>query len=62
MRKVFDPFYTTRMSTETGLGLTMVSNLVTGPLAGWVWAEPSDLGGACFVVELPRSLSMATLS
>lgn len=54
MQKVFDPFYTTRMGTASGLGLTMVNNLVTGPLKGWVWAEQAPLGGTCFVVELPR--------
>jgi len=55
LERVFDPFYTTRMGAASGLGLTMVHNLVSGPLLGKVWAELGEGKGVRFVIELPVS-------
>lgn len=52
--RVFDPFFTTRRgSGGSGLGLHIVYNLVTGPLAGSVSAESSKAGGTTFTIALP---------
>lgn len=53
LERVFDPFYTTNMGASSGLGLTMVHNLVSGYLHGKVWAEFCNAGGAQFVIEIP---------
>ncbi|WP_341675283.1 substrate-binding domain-containing protein [Niveibacterium sp. SC-1] len=51
--KVFDPFFTSRMGQYSGLGLSMVFNLVTGQLRGRVWCVAPPDGGARFMVHLP---------
>lgn len=49
--KVFDPFFTTRLGEGgSGLGLNIVYNLVTGPLAGTISAASPPGGGAVFTV------------
>jgi signal transduction histidine kinase len=56
--KVFDPFFTTaRNQGNTGLGLHIVFNLVTGPLEGRidVASEPHD--GTRFTIVLPTHVS-----
>jgi signal transduction histidine kinase len=54
--RIFDPFFTTRRgSGGTGLGLHIVYNLVTGPLAGTIILESSTPGTA-FVLTLPVSV------
>lgn len=53
LQRVFDPFFTTRMGTASGLGLTMVHNLVTGPLNGKVRVESFQEKGTKFVINLP---------
>ncbi len=53
--RIFEPFFTTRAAGEgTGLGLAISRGLVES-MGGELrcQAEPSLLGGACFVVELP---------
>jgi signal transduction histidine kinase len=52
--KIFDPFFTTnRGAGNTGLGLHIVHNLVTGPLGGTIEVTSSLCGGARFVLRLP---------
>lgn len=52
LRKIFDPFYTTR-AKGTGLGLTFVSQVLTAH-GGNIRAENStDHRGARFILELP---------
>lgn len=48
---IFDPFYTTR-SDGTGLGLAVCNRVVAGH-GGDIGVRKSDLGGACFFVQLP---------
>ncbi len=64
-RKVFDAFYTTaRGKGHKGLGLTIVYNTVTGPLAGRVRVEAAAAGsdpdapggGTAVVMTFPREL------
>ena len=42
-------------STGSGIGLSVVSELVAG-MNGRVWVTESPMGGARFVVELPREV------
>lgn len=51
--RVFEPYETTR-SEGTGLGLAIVKKIILDH-AGTVRAEESPLGGARFVIELPRA-------
>jgi signal transduction histidine kinase len=52
--KIFDPFFTTnRGSGNTGLGLHIVHNLVTGPLGGTIAVTSSVGAGTRFVLRLP---------
>lgn len=53
---VFEPFYTTK-GEGTGLGLATVQRHVAAH-RGQVRVEPSQLGGARFVLSLPRRPSM----
>jgi len=52
---IFQPFYSTRAAGEgTGLGLFLVSKVV-GAHGGSVSVGRSDLGGASFLIRIPRS-------
>ncbi|MCM2265248.1 MAG: ATP-binding protein [Desulfuromonadales bacterium] len=50
--RIFDPFFTTK-DRGTGLGLANVYANIEAH-RGHIYVEPSDLGGACFIVELPE--------
>ncbi len=52
--KIFDPFFTTnRGAGNTGLGLHIVHNLVTGPLGGTIAVTSSVGAGTRFAMRLP---------
>ena len=52
--RIFDPFYTTRLGRGgSGLGLSIVYNLVTGLLGGLVTVSSEVAGGAMFSLDLP---------
>jgi signal transduction histidine kinase len=51
-QRLFDPFFTTR-ENGIGLGLTVTQQIITMH-AGNINLWRSDLGGACFIVSLPR--------
>jgi len=54
LARIFDPFYTTRLGTGgSGLGLSIVYNLVTGVLGGRIRVESSVGQGTHFIVDLP---------
>lgn len=56
-RKLFDAFFTTaRARGHKGLGLTIVFNTVTGPLAGRVQIEPTPGGGTTVALLVPQEL------
>lgn len=51
---IFDPFFTTRLGRGgSGLGLSIVYNIVTGILGGKVSAISAPQQGAEFIVEIP---------
>lgn len=50
--KVFTPYFTTK-EAGTGLGLPTVYKIVSN-LNGEIWVEQSDLGGARFVINIPK--------
>ena len=52
--RVFEAFYTTRAAEGTGLGLSISDEMVRRH-GGSIRVEDSPLGGARFVVRLPRS-------
>lgn len=57
-RRVFDPFYTTRLGQGSGgLGLYVVYNLATTVLGGSIEISDAPLGGARFRFLLPRVIS-----
>lgn len=59
--KIFKPFYRvdearTRTTGGTGLGLTIVANVIDEH-QGKVWAEKSPMGGLCVTIQLPLWIS-----
>ena len=55
VRRVFDPFFTTRLGKGgSGLGLHIVHNIVTGMLGGHIELLQRADGGARFVITFPR--------
>jgi two-component system sensor histidine kinase PilS (NtrC family) len=50
--RIFEPFFTTK-DRGTGLGLANVYANIEAH-GGHIYVEPSSLGGACFVIELPE--------
>jgi two-component system NtrC family sensor kinase len=52
--RIFDPFFTTRLGLGgSGLGLSIVYNLVRDVLGGRITAENQTGGGARFIVRIP---------
>jgi PAS domain S-box-containing protein len=55
--KVFDPFFTTKLGQGgSGLGLSIIYNIVTGVLGGRIELESSD-HGTVFTMTLPLSVN-----
>ena len=55
MQKIFEPFYTTKGSRQgTGLGLSVVRNMVTS-VGGTICVESKAGEGTTFVIEIPQS-------
>jgi PAS domain S-box-containing protein len=51
--RIFEPFFTTKdVGKGTGLGLS-ISHSIMSEHKGRLYHQPSGLGGACFVAELP---------
>ncbi|GJE41197.1 sensor histidine kinase [Methylobacterium soli] len=60
LRKVFDPFFTTRRDQgSTGLGLHIVFNLVVSTLGGQIELESGPDRGTRFTIDLPLTLGAA---
>jgi len=56
LHRVFDPFYTTRMgSGQSGLGLYITHNIVTGVLAGHITVTSTPGQGSTFTMRLPAT-------
>ncbi len=57
MQKIFEPFYTTKGSRQgTGLGLSVVQNMVTS-VGGTIRVESKADAGTTFILEIPQSRS-----
>ena len=53
--RIFEPFFSTRrMHGGSGLGLYIVNQIVTRQLEGAIALDPGAVGGAHFVLRLPR--------
>jgi signal transduction histidine kinase len=54
IKRIFDPFFTTRMGRGgSGLGLSIVNNIVEGLLGGTIRVESSPGHGTLFVIDIP---------
>jgi signal transduction histidine kinase len=54
LKRIFDPFFTTRLgSGGSGLGLSIVNNIVEGLLGGTIRVESSQGYGTLFVIDVP---------
>lgn len=55
MHKIFEPFYTTKGSRQgTGLGLSVVQNMVTS-VGGTIRVESKSGEGTTFILEIPQN-------
>jgi signal transduction histidine kinase len=50
--KIFDPFYTTKKSTCSGIGLSIISNIIVNKLNGKIEYR-KEKSGATFVIDYP---------
>jgi len=56
LHRVFDPFYTTRLGAgQSGLGLYITHNIVTGVLAGHIDVASTPSHGSTFTMRLPAT-------
>jgi PAS domain S-box-containing protein len=56
LRRVFDPFFTTRLGGgQSGLGLYITHNIVTGVLAGHIDVSSTPGQGSTFTIRLPAT-------
>jgi signal transduction histidine kinase len=54
LTRIFDPFFTTKLGQGgSGLGLSIIYNIVTALLGGQVTVISSAHGGTCFTLDLP---------
>ena len=57
INKIFDPFFTTKpVGSGTGLGLTIVHEIITGQHGGKIAATSEPNKGSCFQLTLKRRL------
>lgn len=49
--RLFEPYFSTKKS-GTGLGLTIVNSII-GSHGGSIKLDDSDMGGACFIIDIP---------
>lgn len=56
LRRIFDPFFTTRLGAgQSGLGLYITHNIVTGVLAGHIEVASTPGQGSTFTLHIPLS-------
>ncbi|WP_168204061.1 sensor histidine kinase [Aliikangiella coralliicola] len=55
LQKIFDPFYTTKLSKGgSGLGLNIVKSLITDLLGGKIEVESELQKGTTFIIQIPK--------
>ncbi|MGA8278683.1 MAG: sensor histidine kinase [Rhodanobacteraceae bacterium] len=60
-RRIFEPFFTTSLGKGgSGLGLSIVSKIVTDVLGGTIRVDSKPLTGTCMIVCIPRSVRAKT--
>ncbi len=63
MPKIFDPLFSTKTFAEgTGLGLTIVHDIITGEFGGTIDVESEQGKGTRFRLMLPRSADMISIA
>ncbi len=61
MVRIFDPFFTTKLGQGgSGLGLSIVYNIVTNLLGGTIQVQSSPKTGSCFTLRVPRTAPVAS--
>jgi len=53
LKRVFDPFFTSDLSSGSGLGMYIVYNLVTSKLGGTIECESEEGRGVTFYMDIP---------
>ncbi len=53
MRRIFDPWYTTKMHKGTGIGLVIVKNIVEKDFKGVIHVESELKKGTKFIIKFP---------
>jgi signal transduction histidine kinase len=54
--RIFDPLFTTKsFGTATGMGLTVVHNIVTGEFGGTIDFVSEEGSGTTFILNFPES-------
>ncbi|WP_269758397.1 hypothetical protein [Thalassobacillus sp. C254] len=54
MEKIFMEGYSTKSDKHRGIGLALTMKAINN-LGGMVTLEKSELGGACFIVSIPKA-------
>jgi len=57
INKVFEPFFTTNMGSNTGLGMHIVYNIITQQFGGNIQCQSEINKGVIFTISLPRVLA-----
>ena len=57
LAKIFNPFFTTKRDDGgSGLGLSIIYNLITTKLNGTIKCESTEENGTEFIISLPKEI------
>ena len=57
IRKLFEPFFTTNMGTNSGLGMHIIYNIITQQFKGDIQCESYENKGVIFTISIPRIIT-----